>query len=131
MSPKAKHDLKAVSKLLDGGKVAFTARSRSTKVIIKLYKETGQIKSEGDAERFIVRAIKELTPAHFFQSVLQWGDPKCVADVYGLIFDSRPWYVKFLIDEGVLEQISFHPPEKKFTTTGGIVIPKGDTDYED
>lgn len=130
MSLKAKHDLKVVFKLLDGERVVFTARSRSTKTIIKIYKETSQIKSEGDAERFIVCAMKELTPAHFYQSVLQWGDPKCVADIYGLIFDNRPWYIKFLIDEGVLEQISFHPPEHKFTTTGEIMIPKGDTSDE-
>lgn len=87
----------------------------------------GQATTEDEVEAFILRGIKTLTDAHFIQRVLQWDDPKCVADVYGIIFEGCPWYVKFLIDEeGILEPISFHPPEKDLTTSGGIKVPKGD-----
>ena len=55
-----------------------------------------------------------------------------VVDVYGLLFDARPWYVKFSIKdeenengalEKLLQEISFHPPSEGFVTSGGINIP--------
>ena len=83
--------------------------------------------TEDVVEALILRGIKALTDAHFVQRVIQWDDPKCVADVYGITFEGCPWYVKFLIDEeGILEQISFHPPEKDLMTVGGFKVPKGE-----
>lgn len=45
-------------------------------------------------------------------------------DKYGLMFDGRPWFIKFAIVDGELEEISFHPPEKELKTLSGLVIPK-------
>lgn len=110
----------------------FAARSRSTYAVIRVLEAKGSQRSTAEADRFILRGLKELTEAHFVESVIQWGDPNCVADVYGLIFDGSPWYVKFRIDteEQTLEEISFHPPEKELTTVGGLKIPKGEVDHE-
>ncbi len=41
------------------------------------------------------------------------------------ILYKNPWYVKFMIEDGLLEQISFHPPKKQIKTITGLVIPKG------
>jgi hypothetical protein len=126
MAPKSRYALPEVFRLLDSRKFWFSARSRSTTAVVHVYSGTGKIKSREEAEAFICQGIRELTESHFCESVIQWGDSKCVADVYGLIFDDRPWYVKFLIDEEEgLEEISFHPPEKEMRTVGGMVIPKG------
>ncbi len=83
-----------------------------------------------EAEAFILKAIRSLTEVHFCESVLQWNDPKCVADVYGFNYDDRPWYVKFRInredeDDAFLDEISFHPPEKEMKTVDGVVVPIG------
>lgn len=53
---------------------------------------------------------------------MQWQTD--VADQYGILFDGRPWFVKFLIgDDGLLEEFSFHPPEKPLPIKSGAVIP--------
>lgn len=62
--------------------------------------------------------------------MLQWGDASCIADVYGLIFDGKPWFVKFRIDEdGELDEISFHAPAKEIKTVAGKVIPAGEVKH--
>ena len=77
---------------------------------------------------FVLAGIKELTDRHFVKTVLQWGKP---ADVYGLIYDGKPWYVKFTLeDDGTLQEISFHPPELEMITIGGIKVPAGELSYE-
>jgi hypothetical protein len=67
-----------------------------------------------------LQGILVLKPEDFVERILQWGS--VVADVYGLVFDARPWYVKFIFEEGVLEEISFHPPEKPLKTVVGKLI---------
>ena len=76
-----------------------------------------------EAVRFILNGILTITENDFCFSNLQWNDPKLVADVYGIIYDGRSWFVKFLIENGCLEEISFHPPEKPMKTIGGKFIP--------
>lgn len=80
-----------------------------------------------EAEAFILKGILELKEENFYKRVIQWGDSKCIADVYGIVFDGKPWFVKFRIDseEDLLEEISFHPPEETFVTVGGIQISAG------
>src|SRR4051794_13341393 len=108
MTAKARYALKDVFRLINEGKYWFSARPRSSVAVIRAFASSGKINGEKEAESFILRAILFLTEAHFCQSVLQWNDPKCVADVYGLIYDDRPWYVKFRIEDDELEEISFH-----------------------
>ncbi len=125
------HDLQRVFELIKEQKVWFSAKSRSVYAVQKAYELTKQSKSLAEAEEFILKAIQALTKEHFCKRVIQWNDSNCVADVYGLIFDEKPWYVKFMIgaddDDGeYLDEISFHPPEKEFETVGGIKIPEGD-----
>jgi hypothetical protein len=126
VTAKAKYSLEEVCRLVDEKRVYFSAKSRSTSIVLKVYEKSGFIKTQAESEMFILQGIKCLTPECFYQRVLQWDDPKCVADVYGLILDGKPWYVKFLIEDGELQQISFYPPEKEFVTISGIRIPKGE-----
>lgn len=73
----------------------------------------------------MINCLLNLKPTHFVGRVSQWSG-SVVADVYGAIFDERPWYIKFVLGEdGVVEQISFHPPEHDMVTVSGLKIPKG------
>jgi hypothetical protein len=55
-----------------------------------------------------------------------WNDLSCLGDEYGLVYEKRGWYAKFRIDEdGDLDEISFHPPERELKTVGGLVIAAG------
>jgi hypothetical protein len=118
-----KHDLISVQALIRRGvadSIWFSAPSRSLNEVVRVYSGTDTPKSLAEAADFICAGILELTPRHFVERVLQW---EVVADVYGIIYDHRPWYVKFVLDDGVLEEISFHPPEKALKTVGGLQIP--------
>lgn len=134
MTAKARHDLQQVFKAIKARKVWFSAYSRSVWAVIKVYEHRGspnKKENQAQAEDFILQGICALTEDNFVESVLQWGDSKCVADVYGLIFDGLPWYIKFRIDEeGDLDEISFHPPQRALKTVGGIVIPQGEMENE-
>lgn len=129
MAAQARYPLADVFSIISSGdseRVWFSAPSRSIDKVIKVYMKTNTPKTIQEAQNFIMSGIKSLTPNDFVQSQLQWDDPKCVADVYGLIYDNKPWYVKFLIEQGDLEQISFHPPEKEMKTVTGKIISQGD-----
>jgi len=102
-----------------------SAKSRSVDAVIWAFRGSSNPKSVSEAVKFILDGIKALDDGAFVQSAVQWGDPKCIADIYGLIFEGKPWFVKFLIDEnGILEEISFHPPEKDLKTVSGRKIQK-------
>jgi len=99
--------------------VWFSAKSRPIDVVSELYPQW----TVAEVIRFILEAILTLTEGDFCSSNLQWGGTNLVADVYGIVYDGKPWFVKFLIENGCLEEISFHPPEKALKTIGGKVIP--------
>jgi hypothetical protein len=128
----AKYELKEVFRLIGESKYWFSAPSRSVNEVIKVYSGSGSPKSNSEAEKFITDGVLTLTDGNFYQSATQWG---MVVDIYGLIYDGKPWYVKFAIadeEEGgvtepLLQEISFHPPEKEFVTSGGIKISSGGT----
>ncbi len=112
--------------------VRFTVARRSVDAVLLLYEKIGRTKTVHEAEDFILDGIQLLTNRHFYKSVVQWGDAECVADVYGLLHDELPWYAKFRLNErAILEEISFHPPDRAFNTVGGILIPKGKINYEE
>ena len=129
MAAKAKFALADVFRIIDSGdlnRIWFSARSRSVDSVIRTYVGSKTPKTETEAVQLILSGIKGLDEGAFVENVMQWNDPKCIADVYGLIFDGRPWYVKFRIEEsGDLDEISFHPPEKDLVTVTGRKIPKG------
>lgn len=127
MRPNA--DLETVFKLIRSKKYWFSAPSRSVNKVIEVYAASPTPKSASDAEAFILEGIFTLRNENFFKSGIQWG---MVTDIYGLIHDGRHWYVKLGVQleenesgdasEPWLQEISFHPPEKPFTTIGGIMI---------
>ncbi len=123
MASIAKYPLTDVFRAIDETRYWFSAPSRSLAEVIRVFEKLGAPKSEAEATHFILQGIKLLQETDFVQSVLQWNDPKCIADVYGKVIEGQPWFIKFRIDEdGVLEEISFHPPNKSMTTVNGTVI---------
>ena len=123
MALTSKYDLNIVQKLIRRGvadSIWFSAPSRSLYEVVRVYSNSDAPKSLVEAADFICAGLLQLKPDHFVKRVLQW---EVVADVYGLIFDGRPWYVKFVLNDGVLEEISFHPPEKTLKTVAGLQIP--------
>ena len=121
----ARHPLNEVKRLVKAFldkrdcTVWFSAASRSIDPVVAIYPHF----STQEATDWILRAILNLSEGDFCSSTLQWGDPNLVADIYGLIYDGKSWFVKFLIENDCLEEISFHPPEKTLTTVSGKQIP--------
>ena len=127
MSPKPKYSLKSVGTAIRARRVLFTAESRSIIPVQQVFERLGKPKDQLQTQWFILDGIKQLTERHYYQSAIQWDNPELIADVYGLIYEKLPWYVKFMLTkDDVLEEISFHPPDRKFKTIGGIWIPKGE-----
>jgi len=121
---KAKYDLAKVFKLVDARKIDFSMPNKSLNAVVAVYQDTNKPLNIPQAEEFICTGIKTLTEKNFAGSQLQWGS--VVVDKYGLVYDSRSWFVKFAIgDDGRLDEISFHPTKEPMTTLGGIKIPKG------
>lgn len=127
----AKYDLNEVFAYIRRQKYWFSAKSRSVDEVTRVYAATSNPKSAEEAERFILDGIFALTPSNFYDRGFQW---EMTVDIYGLIYDNRPWFVKFGMDEQedengtkekLLQEISFHPPECGFVTQGGINIPAG------
>lgn len=128
MKVTAKYPLQLVFEIIDSDdseKVWFSAKSKSIDPVIEVYSKTSKPKTISEAQLFILAGLKTLTDFNFVQRTIQWNNPKCIADVYGLIYDKKPWYIKFAIEDGTLEQISFHPPKSELKTIRGLIIPKG------
>ena len=126
MATKPAHPLDEVKKLVNAylkkseNTVFISAPSRSVDQVVAIYPH---FTVEQDAVNFILNGILTLAEGDFCFSNLQWNDPNLVADVYGFIYDGKPWFVKFLIENNCLEEISFHPPEKALKTITGKIIP--------
>ena len=129
MAQTPKYDLRTVQAICssrDLEKVWFSAPSRSLHEVIRIYAKASHPKTLDDATGFVLQGILKLTGDDFAGRTTQWDT---VTDVYGLMFDDRPWYIKFALEEdGTLQEISFHPPSKEIETVGGKKIPKGDVD---
>ncbi|MGK5084298.1 hypothetical protein WDW37_13460 [Bdellovibrionota bacterium FG-1] len=119
-----RYSLHDVFALIDSGNYWFSAPSRSYRSVVAVFAKTKTHKTPIEAAAFILLGIKALTEKHFVQTVLQWGSG---ADVYGLIYEGYPGYIKFMIDEDGLQEISFHLAEKEMITIGGIKIPAGES----
>lgn len=102
--------------------IGFPLRSLSLDQVIRVYQDSESPKSQWEAEEFIRAGMKALEPKNFAGRTRQWESE--IADQYGIIFDGKPWFVKFLIgQDGELEEISFHPPEKPLAIKSGEIIP--------
>jgi hypothetical protein len=123
---KAKYCLKEVFQAIHQRHVWFSARSRSTYQVVQVFEGSATPKSLEAADQYIQETILKLTEAHFKGTVSMWGDPKDLADKYGISDSGHDWYIKFQIDdEGTLVEISFHLSDRNFVTMGGIKICKG------
>jgi len=122
MTPK--YDLKQMQSLILSGKldkIWFSAPSRSIQEVIRVFRETDHPKSNEEAIDFILKGLLRLAGEDFVKVSPQWENE--FADVYGLVFDGRPWFVKFIMSDDGLEEISFHPPKEEMKTVGGKIIP--------
>ncbi len=93
----------------------FSAISCSIDYVIYIFECT-----HAAAQSIIFDGILKLETENFSRRVLVWDS---VTDEYGLeSYLGFNWYIKFLVDDGVLEQISFHPCEKDMTLANGRTI---------
>ena len=126
MTKKARYDLQQVFAIIDSGKTGciwFPAPSRSVLAVVRVYEKTATPKDLNEAKEFILAGIRALKDGDFVDHNYQW---ETTHDIYGIVVDGRPWYVKFCIDgDGDLSQVSFHPPERELKTVDGHIIAAG------
>lgn len=123
MAPK--YELKDVFSIINSGdetKIWFSVPRKSYEWVVQVYADTENSKTNSEAIEFIKLGILSLTEDNFVNQVTMYSDPTDIADEYGLIFDDKPWYIKLQITEGELNEISFHPPQKRLKTFSGKVI---------
>jgi hypothetical protein len=117
---KSRYDLGIVKKLvrewMDGeDKGWFSAPSCSVDYVIHVFECT-----QVEAEETILVGILMLESSNFIRRIYVWGS---VADEYGLqSYLGHNWYIKFVVEDGELEQISFHPSEKEMRLANGRAI---------
>lgn len=123
-----KFDLDQVKQLARewmGGKHCgwFSATSCSVDYVIHVFECT-----QNEAEAIILDGILKLENADFSRRISMWDS---VADEYAIEgYLGYNWYVKFMVEEGDLEQISFHPCEKDMTLANGRTI-TASIEYDD
>ena len=100
-----------------GGKQGgwFSASTCSVDYVIHVFECT-----QVEAESIILDGILKLKILDFSRRISMWDS---IADEYGLeAYLGYNWYVKFMIEDGELEQISFHPCEKDMTLANSRTI---------
>ena len=104
-------------------RLAKNARIHEKRALREFCKATGC--SPSDGERAIRSALGSLEGTGFCQTVqLNYPSPGPFwADVYGITLCGRSWYVKFYVHAGVMEIVSFHPPESPMQTQAGTLKP--------
>ena len=107
-------DVKLLVREWMGGKHCgwFSATTCSVDYVIHIFECTQTV-----AESIIFDGILKLETEDFSRRVSMWDS---VADEYGLeSYLGHNWYIKFLVEDGTLEQISFHPCEKDMMLANG------------
>ncbi len=93
----------------------FSATSCSVDYVIHIFECTHAF-----AESIIFDGILKLETGDFCRRVSMWDS---VADEYGLeSYLGHNWYIKFLVEDGMIEQISFYPCEKDMMLANGRTI---------
>lgn len=121
--------MQSLVKTSDMDKIWFSAPSRSIHEVIRVFKDTDNPKSFEQAVDFILEGLLSLTEEDFVKISPQWDSD--FADVYGLMFECLPWFVKFIFNDGELEEISFHPPSQEMKTVSGKLIPSEEIKNEE
>jgi hypothetical protein len=107
------------------GTLVFPAPRKSIHSVINTMRGRGLNLNSVKAQTWICYRLLDLTPDHFYQSEAgQWGDLSCVTDQYGIRYEGIPWFIKFRIEAGKLEEISCHPLERDMTLASGTVLKK-------
>ena len=100
----------------------YIAKSSATDRVLEVYPD----KTRSEAEEFIKVGLGHLKQEDYCNTLILKDCRK--SDVYGLIYDKRHWYIKFLLeydneyDEWFIANISFHPPRWDMKTISGTVI---------
>lgn len=105
----------------------FTAPTKSTNAVITFKRTKGEKLTTTEAELWIREHLDGLVEADFFERRSQWD---AICDVYGKIIENQSWYIKFMIEDGQLESISFHPAEEDMKLQSGIELEKGSFVYD-
>lgn len=143
-SPKYKlSDVFAIIDKHDGSLIWFPVEDKSVKAVVAYFLLIcGTRVNPKQAQKFLLQGIKRLTEEDFVCRRMLYGDPSCIADVYGIILEDAPWYVKFRLAEkceyedteerslSYLEEVSFPPPSSPLRTVSGKEIPRGSLVYE-
>ena len=127
MAQTPKYPLTDVMPLIE--ECVFSAASCSTYAVIAVFRQQGGNLTQDQAEEWIRKELKQLKNTDFFQRTIQWG--VIVADVYGKVITGQSWYIKFIIEDGRLDSISFHPSEKDMVLQSGTKLNKGNFYYDD
>lgn len=125
MAQQATYPLTSVKALIND--CIFTAPTKSTFAIMAVKRVSGKELTVEQAEDWIKAQLANLTDADFCRSFRQWEE---VADEYGKIIEGQTWYIKFMVESGVLESISFHPAERPMTLQNGTQLKEGNFDYD-
>lgn len=70
------------------------------------------------AEAYVLALVGRLLPQNYAHTLTNKTPP---ADVYGLEFEGRAWYIKVAFYRGLLVVISCHPPTEPLRTLAGTV----------
>jgi hypothetical protein len=80
---------------------------------------------EPEAERFIRTKLAGLREGNYVESLEMEWDPAVVVDVYGIADAHGGWYVKFYVERGRVQVVSFHEPEHNLRCADGTIVKKG------
>lgn len=110
------HDLAEVQRLVCDETAVTFGRRLGVDVVRALF-DVGAV----DAEAFIRDRVLSLRPEHFAHTLTNQPPP---ADVYGLEYEGRGWYIKVTIHATAgrhLAVISCHPPTDPLRTRAGTI----------
>jgi hypothetical protein len=129
MSQTCKYPLNTVMPLIEA--CEFSNYNKSVEIVILVAKLQGVELSAVNSEKWIRDQLLGLKDEDFYHRTVLWGDVKYIADVYGKIINSETWYIKFWIEDGCLDSISFHPAESDVVLQSGVVLEKGSWVYDE
>lgn len=107
-------EVKVLAEKLRNGEATgfFSAPNASINYVIYIFECL-----EREAENIILDGLQKLEENDFCKQAFQWD---VVVDIYGLEnYLGYDWFVKFFVEDGILEEISFHPLEKAMRLVDG------------
>lgn len=126
MAQTPKYPLEQVKELVN--ECIFSAPNKSSNAVITFKRINGEKFTTQEAEAWIRGHLKNLEEKDFYKRTFQWGE---TCDEYGKIIENETWYIKFMIEDGQLESISFHPAEKEVKLQSEVTLEKGSFVYDE